>query len=432
MDAVQCALMFFVFAILFIHPILLYPASLMMIARFSGASRDGANSLSIARLDCGRKVSSELDATVANCRKNVSICVCAYNEAGVIRQKVENLFSLRRHRPDLQILVYVDGATDGTADILRDYERDLTLIVSSENTGKTVGMRRLVGMATGDVLVFSDANVMFASDAIDRMMERFDDSSVGCVCGRLVYQNREASSAANIGAGYWDFEENLKSLECQTGTTICADGSIFAVRRDLYPQVPDDIIEDFFVSLSILCSGFRIVCAPDAIAWEDSATSSADEFRRKVRISCQAFNVHRLIWPRLARQDALTIYKYVSHKLLRWLMPFHLVGAGLAGLGIMVHTLGWVPTACAAFVGLAGLVAGRAASFRPAAKATEVLSALAATGLGVVYSMRGHRFKTWKPVPSARLGAPVELEPAADASVLREGGRGKRAPVPHC
>src|SRR5205085_8236806 len=82
--------------------------------------------------------------------------------------------------------------------------------------------------------------------------------------------------------------------------------------------VPADIIDDFFTSLSIWCAGWREVMCPDLIAYERSATRSREEFRRKVRIACRAFNCHRLLWPQVARLPAWDLYKYLSHKLLRW------------------------------------------------------------------------------------------------------------------
>jgi lipopolysaccharide/colanic/teichoic acid biosynthesis glycosyltransferase/cellulose synthase/poly-beta-1,6-N-acetylglucosamine synthase-like glycosyltransferase len=412
MDKLHYTSLLFLFILLSIHPILIYPLTLGLLKRFGSIYKS--------------------DATVEKGLPTISICICAYNEASVIRQRAENLLSIKRRTPNLEILVYVDGATDTTADILREYERDLTLVVSAENTGKTVGMQQLVRMATGDIVVFSDANVIFAQDSVERLVSKFADPSVGCVCGRLVYTNPEASMAADVGAGYWRFEERLKELECATGSTICADGSIFAIRRQLYPVVPDDIIDDFYVSLSVLCDGFRIVCAPDAIAWEESATSTADEFRRKVRISCQAFNVHRLMWSRLITCDGLTIYKYVSHKLLRWLVPFNLAGAGLSALALGTMVLGWEVLVSAGICALM-VPAGWAVNFRPAARIVEVLSAFTATGLGLVQSLSGRRFQTWKPATSARRGTSLTLETTLSASgesVLAMLDHAQANPVP--
>src|SRR6185295_2273749 len=112
---------------------------------------------------------------------------------------------------------------------------------------------------------------------------------------------------AETGSLYWRLEEAIKRLESETGSVMGADGSIFAIRRALHRPPPPDIIDDMYVSLAIACDGHRVVRAGDARAEEESVGRSGEEFRRKVRISCQAFNVHRLLWPRLKRLDAVSL-----------------------------------------------------------------------------------------------------------------------------
>ncbi len=281
-----------------LHPFTTYPLSLLAIRGWRG-----------------RQPVRSGDAA----RQHLVLCFCAYNEEKVIGEKIANSLALRQAWPDLQILAYVDAATDDTAAILSRHAQDITLCISPQRLGKTHGMNRLVGIADATVLVFTDANVLLDGDALTRLVRYFADPQVGCVCGHLRYVNAGAGATAALGALYWRFEEWVKQLETDTGSAIGADGSLFAIRRSLSRPVPDNLIDDMFVSLSILCDGYRVVRAGDVMAYELSATTPADEFRRKVRIACQAFNVHRRLWPRLSRLDRLTVYKYVSHKFLRWL-----------------------------------------------------------------------------------------------------------------
>jgi len=157
-----------------------------------------------------------------------------------------------------------------------------------------------------------------------------------------------------------------------------------------------------YVSFMVLIQGYRIVQSTGVRAYEESASSSADEFRRKSRIACQAFNVHRLIWPHVRRLDALTIYKYVSHKLLRWLSIYFLALATLCGLAALAAG-GYVRLA-GALVVLAAAVAvlGWRRSIRPLSQIVDVLTSLAGAGLGVWKSLRGESYQTWTPVASVR------------------------------
>ena len=365
------------------HPFATYPLSLALVDRLRlrpGTARPAQPTLS----------------------PSVALCVCAYNEEKVIRAKADNMVSMRRAVPSLELLVYVDASSDRTAEILQGYAGEITVVASQTRHGKTYGMNTLVQQTNADILVFSDANVTFAPDAIPRLLQRFDDPGVGCVCGHLVYTQANDSATAVTGSLYWRLEETIKELESRSGSTMGADGSIFAVRRALHHAPPSDIIDDMFVSLSILCGGHRVVRASEALAYEEAATHAGDEFRRKVRIACQAFNVHRLLRAELARLPLFDRYKYVSHKLLRWFAAYLLAAAVLcfaAGLAVLGA---WGLLLLCVLAGAAFLIIARLRPAGPFGKLLGIAAAFVATGLGVAQSMRGERFQTWTPPASAR------------------------------
>ena len=373
--------LFAICAALGLHPFLIYPVSLALLARIApqptaaGAAAQGTRA---------------------------ALCVCAYNEERIIERKVENMLAMRRAMPGLDLLLYVDAATDRTADIARSYGDAIRVVVSPTRTGKTQGMNTLVTATDATFIVFSDANVMFAPDALPRLLAGFADPQVGCVCGHLVYTRSESSATATTGSAYWRLEEWIKAMESRSGSTMGADGSIFAIRRRLHTPPPADIIDDMFVSLSILCSGHRVVRVADAVAFEELVSRPDEEFRRKVRISCQAFNVHRLLAPRLRRLGALDRYKYVSHKLLRWFSAYLLALSGISLLGALAAIAAWKILAAVLALGAAGTAVGLARPHSLLGKLIDIMLALTATGFGVLRSLRGDRFQTWTPPASAR------------------------------
>ena len=361
--------------LLAVHPFVTYPLSLRLLAR-----------LRPRPVQAGR---------IAG---RTALCVCAYNEAGVIRAKVENMLAAGGD----EVLVYVDGASDGTAEIVRSYGDRVRLVDSGARLGKTHGMNTLVALTDADYLVFSDANVTFAPDALPRLLAPFADPAVGCVCGHLIYTKAEGSVTAVTGSMYWRLEEAIKTLESATGSVMGADGSIFALRRTVHEPPPPDLIDDMYVSLAALCSGQRVVRAADALAYEEAVSRPGEELRRKVRIACQAFNVHRALWPRLRRMPALDLYKYVSHKLLRWLTVVLLAAGVACVLAAMAVAQAWWLLGASVLAGVAAGSLVMTARHGVLATLRDVLGAFAATGLGVWRSVRGDRFQTWTPPASAR------------------------------
>ncbi len=365
------------------HPFLTYPLSLQWLTR-RGRAQDMAQ-------------------PVGAPRPTIAICTCAYNEARVIEAKIQNMLELREHYGELELLLYVDAASDGTADIARRYADRITLVVSTERHGKTHGMNLLVERTSAEIVVFTDANVRLAPDALERLAPHFADPGVGCVCGDLTYTNADASVTASTGSAYWRFEQWLKRRESQLGAVMGADGSIFAIRRALHHVPPDYLIDDMFVSFQILCDGYRVIQVDDVHAYEESVTASGEEFRRKVRIACQAFNVHRMIWPRLAREaSALTLYLYVSHKLLRWFSIYLLAGSYLFLVAALC--LAQQFELAVAFVVVCGLLlaVGWKWAVPPLSQIVDVLVALLGAGYGVWRSWRGERYQTWQPAASIR------------------------------
>jgi cellulose synthase/poly-beta-1,6-N-acetylglucosamine synthase-like glycosyltransferase len=331
-----------------------------------------------------------------------TICMCAYNEEGVIREKLQNLLALKQREPGLEILIYVDAASDQTAKRLRAYAPHISFHVSPARQGKTYGMNLLASRATGDVILFTDANVMLDMEVLDKLRASFADPEIGCVCGNLIYTNEGESVTASTGSLYWRLEEGIKRLEQETGSVMGADGSLFAVRRSLHKAPPDHIIDDMFVSFWVLIQGYRIVQSKDARAYEESASNATDEFGRKARIACQAFNVHRLIWPHIRKLNFVTVYKYVSHKLLRWLCIYFLALSGIlvvAALAVAGYTWAAVVLVAASFI---GFILGARYAIKPFSQIVDIVSSMAGAGLGVWKSVRGERFQTWTPVASLR------------------------------
>ncbi len=370
----------FVCLLLALHPFVTYPLSLMLLRR--GANRP----ITPAPHD----------------KPTYAICVCAYNEEAVIEAKAQNLLEMKKAMPGLEVFVYVDCASDRTAEILSAYAHEFNIHVATERHGKTYGMNLLLEKVTASIVIFSDANVMLDVQSIPKLEGYFADPHVGCVCGHLIYVNDVDTKTAVNGSLYWKLEEKIKQLESDTGSLMGADGSIFAIRRSLHVAPPADMIDDMYVSFSILCKGYRIVRAADVIAYEKSVTVAQEEFRRKVRIACQAFNVHRALWPQLRELPALDLYKYVSHKLLRW---FTILWLGLAGVFFAASLLAIGQAGlCVALALLGGalLWAGAKKEVPLLSQITDILYAFLGAGLGVWKSIQGERFQTWAPANSIR------------------------------
>lgn len=362
--------------LLFLHPYLSYSLSLRLL-----------RAVPLAR----GKVSAAPSATLV---------FAAFNEQAALPAKIANLRAIRQACPGIEIIAYSDGSSDETVPMLQAAADIVTLIAGSGRAGKAAGMRRMVQQAAGEIVIFTDANVILDPASIAPLLDYFSDPAIGGVAGSLRYINADAGATARAGGWYWRLEESIKQQESRVGSIMGADGSIFALRRALYPRVPADLLDDMTASLSVTLAGYRLIHSTKVIAYEKSATSAGDEFRRKRRIACRAFNTHRYLWPRLtAVYGMLGLYKYVSHKLLRWLGLVPLVLA-LVWLGAGLAQAGDLPALRLLLAGLLLAAAAGHAGVPGFAAAWQIVAAITATFLGVTDAMRGRTMQTWTPAAS--------------------------------
>jgi cellulose synthase/poly-beta-1,6-N-acetylglucosamine synthase-like glycosyltransferase len=254
---------------------------------------------------------------------NVTAIIAAYNEEHVIGERIENLLLSDYPKERLQIVIASDGSTDETLTIAQQYESEGLAALSLPRRGKSYAIKEAVMRARGDILVFSDANTMFDSHTISRLVENFADPEVGGVAGAKVYSlERKGDSSGRGEKLYWQYDTWLKSLETMTGSAVSADGAVYAIRRELFTPVTTGS-DDAFISTGIVAQGKRLVFEPRAVAHEPVLANTEREFDRKSRIAVQGLHV---LW---ARRALLNPFRYgfysivlLSHKVLRRIVPY--------------------------------------------------------------------------------------------------------------
>ena len=257
----------------------------------------------------------------------VTLLISAFNERAVMGEKLENALALDYPQERFEVLVVSDCSDDGTDEIVREFApRAVRLIRQAERLGKSSGLNLGVLQASGEILVFSDANAMYEPDALHQLVRHFADPRVGYVVGSARYRmGVEQSPSAESEGLYWKLETWLKQKESEFGSVVGGDGAIYAIRRELFTPLRPTDINDLLNPLQIIARGYRGAYEPDAVCYEEAGDSFEKEFRRKVRIISRSLNALRraprvlLPWTQPRHWFAL-----VSHKLLRWLAPVFL------------------------------------------------------------------------------------------------------------
>ncbi len=269
----------------------------------------------------------------------LSLVVCAFNEADVIREKIAN--SLAAGYQNLEILINSEGSNDATPQIVAEYAAEgVRGVHLAERRGKSAAVNAGAAAASGEIIVFSDANAYYAPGAFAALAENFNDPAVGMVTGAKTVRPREhgqQGAAASEGT-YWKYENAIKKLETASGSTVAVHGEMLAIRKQLFEPIPKGVLlDDAYLGLRVIGRGHRVVYEPRATCWEAASRTLKDDEVRRRRNVAGRYQLLSLagVWPLAA---PLSLFKYVSHKVLRLLLPVFAIIALVANIVAVMTT----------------------------------------------------------------------------------------------
>jgi cellulose synthase/poly-beta-1,6-N-acetylglucosamine synthase-like glycosyltransferase len=296
---------------------------------------------------------------------SVSLLVAAYNEAAVIADKIRNSLALDYPAGKLEIVVASDGSKDATAEIVRSFSESkstgrVRLLNFEENRGKMAVLNDAVRELRRDIVAFSDASSMLAPDSVRTLVQSFNDPRVGAASGVYRLLKKDQAHLGSQEDLYWKYETFLKVQEAKLGAFTGAHGSLYAIRRALYPfPSAGTINDDFTIPMRILERGHRVAYEPAAVAYEEA--HEMEGFSRRVRITAgnieQLREIKGLLWP----PRPFVLFCLLSHKTGRLLVPVFMLMALAANVALRGQfPYNWLLLGQALFYGLAllGAMAG--------------------------------------------------------------------------
>lgn len=271
---------------------------------------------------------------------DVTIVFAAYNEEKVISRKLTNHMQLDYPVDKLKVLVATDLCSDNTNSIVKEMQKNysnIILVEGTERKGKCATINSAISKANGEILVFTDANTMFDSQAIKELVKYFHDYQTGLVCGELKLESPDENIGGKGESLYWKYETAIKRWSGKLGSMVGATGGIYAIRSTLFEPFPVDklIMDDFWLAMRIRLKAHKAYYSTTAVAREKTSFSLEEEWNRKVRIGHANYNVIPMLMDALDfKKHGWLAFQYFSHKILRWFVPH------MAILLLLLTTLG--------------------------------------------------------------------------------------------
>jgi cellulose synthase/poly-beta-1,6-N-acetylglucosamine synthase-like glycosyltransferase len=224
----------------------------------------------------------------------LSVIITAFREERTVGQAIEAFLHQLPEQatadtppgsvPDAELLIVCPDP--GTTAVVEEYAAHhpaLRQIVDPQR-GKPTAVNKGLEAANGDIVVLSDGDVVIDQSALEPLLDPFSDCRVGAVSGHPVSVNRR-----DTVLGYWshlltDSIHSMRQARDHAGRFLLCSGYLFAFRRELVNQVPQDALaEDAVVSHRIAQQGYRIRYAPEARVYVTYPTTYRDWLRQKTR-----------------------------------------------------------------------------------------------------------------------------------------------------
>ena len=262
---------------------------------------------------------------------NVSILIAARNEEKVIGERIENIAASDYDLSKVEVIVGSDFSDDRTNEILVEKQKTydwLKVYFSDKRLGKAGILNEIIQKVNNEILVFTDANTEFQRDALKNLIKDFSRKEVGGVCGKLVLTDDETIRSEGVEESeYWRYETFIKKAEGESGVLMAANGGIFAIRKNLYKNIPTEkaVTDDLFISLSVVAQDYLFTYCEDAIAFESIGKDMQAEFNRKLRFSATNFQTLIEYKKLIFGKNHFLAYAFLSHKITRWILPWLLL-----------------------------------------------------------------------------------------------------------
>lgn len=292
----------------------------------------------VLKIFAGKKENNSVVYNELSDFPEVSFLMSLYNEQQVIEEKMLAVLDLNYPHEKLHFFIGSDCSSDQTNQIMARFAAENSNIhfyPFEERRGKPGVINEIareawekIGKNTDHIFLLTDANVMPEKDCLLKMLRHFKNSEIALVDSNMIHTGQKASGISRSETGYISSEVHLKNLEGKLWQKMIGPfGGFYAIRSTHFSEVPKGyLVDDFYIAMRSFEKGGGAINELEARCYESVSHEISEEYKRKSRISAGNFQnlstFSHLIWPPYKGLG----FAFFSHKVLRWLTPFFLLG----------------------------------------------------------------------------------------------------------
>lgn len=246
----------------------------------------------------------------------VSLILLTYNGREYLDQKIRELIQELQHFEEYEMIILDDASTDGSKEVLMSYydHKNIRLVMQDQHRGIPYAMNLGIEEAKYDHIIFCDQRQNLMPDILKRLLAPLVNDRVGAVSGCISHMDKK--DCFSVIRKYENF---IKTKESNMGNLIGVYGPLYAVKKECYVPIPENILlDDLYLSLQIIkTKQIRILGECKVI---DEGFSELYDYHRAKRYLTGFWQILRdkTIWSKLNFDQLIML---LWHKYLRLIIP---------------------------------------------------------------------------------------------------------------
>ena len=115
----------------------------------------------------------------------VSVTLVTYNSGRFIKRCLESV--LEQKYPNLEVIVIDNASTDGTVDLLEQFQDTCRIRLNTENVGFAAAQNQAIALSSGEWVLTLNPDMLLLPDFIQALVDAGRlDQKIGTVCGKLL------------------------------------------------------------------------------------------------------------------------------------------------------------------------------------------------------------------------------------------------------
>ena len=240
------------------------------------------------------------DATVDDYVPDVTVIVPLYNEGAGIAETLRSVLDSEYPAGRLRVICVDDCSSDDSwaraSEVAAGSDGRLTVIRNPVNLGKRRSIIHAVRIATSEIIVSVDSDVVIDATAIRQLVRRFTAPEIAAVGGWVDVRNKHDNWLTRMQTvKYWYAYFAMRNIEWALQRVLCLSGCLTAYRRavllELEPVLERRALlgvsikygEDRFLTRQIVKAGYRTTITLEARCRTYVPTTLATYFSQQLR-----------------------------------------------------------------------------------------------------------------------------------------------------